>query len=189
MANILTGEKKLVLHQLVLFVVLVTLTLWRIASQTWTINYQVLLWWLGAVLGFSFVFADRLIYAFWQHPEETLSLTLRQVLGGGRWMTGLSTLLTERGTQKHLMMRSVLFLVVWLGLGFLTISSVSNLFGRGFMLGLGIHLTFDLLTDTVAHRRDLKLWFWQIKRDIPESEMKMVVWGYTILFLLIAWGL
>lgn len=189
MASILTGEKKLVLHQIVLFVILVTLTLWRLVSGSWTLNTDVVLWWLGAVIGFSFVFTDRLIYAFWQHPEETLSLTLRQVLGGGRWMSGLSTLLTERETQKHLMMRSVLFLGVWLALGFLTMANVSNALGRGFMLGLGIHLTFDLLTDTLLRRRDLKLWFWQIKRDIPESEMKMVVWGYTILFLLVAWGL
>lgn len=189
MKSLLTGERKLVLHQLVLFTVLIVLTLYRLATRSWQLDSSVILWWLGAILGFSFVFLDRIIYAFWQHPEETLSLKLKEIFGGGRFVTGLSTLLSERQTQQHLMMRSVLFLFVWVAMGFLALTSVSALFGRGFMLGLGVHLTFDLLTDTLANRRDLKLWFWQVKRDIPESEMKMVVWGFVILFFLIAWGL
>ena len=36
--------------------------------------------------------------------------------------------------------RSVLFVVVWVILTILTMTSVANTFSRGFMLGLGTHL-------------------------------------------------
>ncbi len=183
------GERKLVLHELVLFAVLFGLTIWRLFAGSWSFGYAVLIWWLGAILGFCFVFLDRIVYVFWQKPEETLSLTLREILGEGRLMKGLATLLSERQVQQHLMMRSVLFLGVWVALGLLTWTSVSTVLGRGFMFGLGLHLTFDLLTDAVWNRRNLELWFWQIKRKLSPVEMKLTVWGFVILFLVIAWGL
>lgn len=58
-------QGKLLLHQVVLFGVLLILTGARLLMGRWEIDLYLLWWWLGALLGFSFIFLDRLYYAFW----------------------------------------------------------------------------------------------------------------------------
>lgn len=183
------GVSKLVVHQYWLFGILLLLTGFRFLNGSFSLSVWLLWWWLGAVMGFLFVFLDRLIYAFWQQPDDILSIQLKQLFGQGKIWSGLALALQERTEQKHLVIRSVLFLGIWVLLGFLTLTSTNTVFGRGLMLGIGLHLTFDLLADYFGKGRDLRFWFWQIKREMSQQEMTVVVWGYVILFVLIAVGL
>lgn len=150
---------------------------------------EILLWWLGGLLGFILVFADGVIYAFWQKPEDVLAMKMRDIFGRGRWQKGLVRMLGEEEKSDESILRSVLFLGVFLVMGILAATSVASPLGRGFMVGLGMHLWMDLMADFLWKKRDVKLWFWQIKREIEDNEVKGVVWGFTILFWLLVWNL
>ena len=179
--------KKLFWHQVVLFGVLTLLTLRRYLTGAVGFNMLLLLW-LGGIVGFLFVFADRLVYAFMSHPEEALSLKLKELFGKGKIVNGLALALTEREKQDKLVMRSVLFVIVWAILTILTLTSIANTFSRGFMLGLGTHLVFDLGWDYFYAPKDINLWFWQI-RNVTHVEKNVFVWGVFGLYFIAIWFL
>ena len=147
-----------------MFSIFLGLTLLRVLKGQVSFDLNLIWWWLGGVIGFLFVFADRLVYAFKSHTGETFSLKLK------------------------LMMRSVLFVVVWVILTILTMTSVANTFSRGFMLGLGTHLVFDLGWDYFFSRKDINSWFWQIK-NVTELEKNVFVWGAFVFYSLTVWFL
>ena len=154
-------QGKLLMHQFVLFGVLLSMSGLRwLAGRLFSIDSYILWWWFGAIFGFLFVFLDRLYYGLWQNPDEVLSIKMKDLFGKGNLLKGLVAVLEERGDQQKLVMRSVLFLVAWVVLGFFALSSVDAPFGRGFMLGLGLHLAFDLLVDYFGRGREVGLWFW-----------------------------
>lgn len=166
---------KLVWHQVVLFSIFLGLTLVRALKGQVSFDLNLIWWWLGGVLGFLFVFCDRLIYALVSNREEVLSVALAAAF-------------SEREKQKHLMMRSALFVAIWAVLAIFTVTSVGTGFPRGFVLGLGTHLIFDLWWDHRAGGRDIELWFWQI-RNVTKKEID---WFFRIavsFYLLIFWFL
>ena len=158
------------LHQLVLFGVIGILVLWRVLNKSFFFDLNLLWWLLGAMVGFLFVFLDRFVYSVISKPEETLSLRIKELFGQRNFVEGVRLLLAERYDQKELVMRSAMFVVVWIVLAFLTMTSVLNFFARGFVLGIGIHLVFDLIYDFVKDKERLDLWFWQIKRTLEPEE-------------------
>jgi hypothetical protein len=182
-------HKKLWLHQFVLVVSLILISAWRIISGGWSFDLVLLWWWMGAVIGFGFVFLDRLVHLYTAPQEDPFVKFIRGLIQRRQFGVALGTLLSDRHAPRHLFMRSVLFLAAWVVVGLLAMTSSSSVFGRGFVFGLGLHLAFDLLTDYLGKAREVELWFWQIKRVFEPQEITAVVWGYLILFLLIAWFL
>lgn len=182
-------EGRLLVHEIILIGILSVLTGARLLSGFWQLDISIAWWWLGAFIGFIFVFLDRIVYAFWQSSDQVMATTLKDILGRGKIGQGIAMLLTERETTERLIIRSALFLMVWLALAIFAVFSVANPFGRGFMFGLGIHLVTDLLRDYFGKGRDVNLWFWQIKRVIEPNEKQAVVWGFSILAILLMLGL
>lgn len=179
----------MVWHQIVLIFVLLFLTVVRLATRRWNFDVDILWWWLGGVIGFLFVFSDRLVHSFVSNPGEILSIKVRDLIKRGRMVEGLALTLSEREKQVNLMMRSALFIVVWLVLAFWTATSVANDFSRGFILGLGTHLVFDILWDYLGKGRHMDHWFWQIKRKLSLTEIRGFVWVTAILYILLAFSL
>lgn len=145
---------------MVLFSIFLGLTLLRLLLGQIRLDLNLIWWWLGGVLGFLFVFSDRLVYALVSNREE----------------------------QKHLVMRSALFVVIWAVLAIFTATSVGTGFPRGFVLGLGTHLIFDLWWDYRSSGREIELWFWQVK-NVTKMEID---WFFRIavsFYLLIFWSL
>ncbi len=169
-----------------MFGVLALLTLGRYLTGTVGSNISLLWWWLGGIVGFLFVFADRLVYAFMSHPEEALSLKLKELFGKGKIINGLALALAEGEKQGRLMMRSALFVFVGAVLTVLTLTSVANTFSRGFMLGLLTHLVFDLGWDHFFAGKDINLWFWQI-RNVTNTEKNIFVWATCLFYALTVW--
>lgn len=172
-------RNKVIWHQVVLFAVLIVLTVLRLLFGRTLINLDLLWWWFGGVVGFLFVFSDRLVYALANNPGEVLSLQIKELFSKGHLAAGLALTFAERDKQKHLMMRSALFLVVWVILAIFTATSVANSFSRGLILGLGTHLVFDMIWDYFGSGRDIDLWFWQI-RKVTNTEID---WFFRISFL------
>jgi hypothetical protein len=180
---------KLWLHQLVLFGVLGVLVVWSVINKSFVFNINLLWWLLGAMIGFLFVFLDRFVYSILANPSGTLSLRIKELFTQKNFVGGIKLLLAERYEQKELVMRSAMFLVVWLVLAFFTMTSVANFFARGFVLGIGTHLIFDLIYDFVKDKERLDQWFWQIKRTLEPEEKFWFVVIAGILYIFLAFGL
>lgn len=174
------------MHQVVLFVVLGILVLWKIITKNFIFDLGLLWWLFGAVIGFLFIFTDRFVYSFLMKPEESLGVRLKELFEGKRFVEGMILLLNERHEQKELVMRSFLFVIVWIVLALLTVTSIVSPFGRGFMLGLGIHLTFDLVYDYFWNKERFVLWFWQIKRVVSPEEERWFVIIVSMVFIFLA---
>src|SRR5258706_2065121 len=173
--NLTMFDNKLTLYQYVLFGVLVILTLWSLLTRDFVFNISFLWWLLGAMIGFLFVFTDSFINGFLMKPEDALGMK-----------EGLLELLSEKHQQKELVMRSFLFLVVWVILGFLTVTSVTSAFAMGFVLGIGTHLVFDLIYDYLWSKERFEQWFWQIKRPLSFKEKRGFVWVVVTVYFILA---
>jgi hypothetical protein len=176
-------------HQTVLLVIMLILTVGRLALGQWQISLSILWWWLGGVLGFLFVFSDRLVHSLVTNSQEVLSLRVRELFLSRKLGEGLRALILERGQQNNLMMRSVLFVVIWLILAFWTMVGVTAPLARGFMLGMGVHFIIDLLWDYRIKKGDLSFWFWQIKRSVSLEEQRWFILVVSFLGGLVILGL
>jgi len=183
------GNKKVIWHQVILFSLMLLLTGWRLLSGRWVFGVGVLWWWLGGVLGFVFVFFDWFVQLMVMEPNRVFDVKLSKVFKKDNIRSGLATALAEREKKTRLVMKSALFLLVWLVMGFFTLSSVANPFGRGFMLGLGTHLVFDLVWDFFKDTIKLNNWFFLIKRTLDKEEKRWFVVIVVVLYLLIVRGL
>lgn len=181
-------RNKLVWHQVALLGGLALLSLWKIIMGRLPFGLEMMWWWLGAIIGFLIVFLDRFVYVAIM-KEEPLSKKYKDELGEGRWAESLKLLVNERHEQKELMMRSALFVLVWIVLAFFTATSTASFLARGFVLGIGIHICFDLISDFVGNKQRFDLWFWQIKREVPRNEKKAFLGIFAILFLVLAFTL
>lgn len=175
-------KDKISLHQFVLFGALILLIVVKMLIGNFGLNLSLLWWLLGAIIGFVFVFTDRFVYSFLMKPDEALGMRLRELFGGKQFSEGMLLLLNERHEQKELVMRSFLFIVVWLVLAVLTVTSIVSPFGRGFMLGMGIHLIFDLVYDYFWNKERFEQWFWQIKRIVSPEEKRWFVILTALIF-------
>jgi len=180
---------KIWFHEVAIFGVLAILILWSILNKNFVFNLGLLWWLLGALIGFLFVFLDRFFYSVITNPNEMMGIRLRELFGQRNYVEGIKLLLEEKYDQKELIMRSFLFLLMWIVLAFFTITSVVNLFPRGLMLGIGTHLIFDLIYDYTHDKERLDKWFWQIKRTLEPEEKFWFVVIVCIVYVLIAFNL
>ena len=184
------GElRKILWHEIVLVAVLLILSGWRLWQGQWILEVGVLKWWLGAILGFLFVFLDRLAAMAVTDPDKVLEMKLKEMWGKGKIKEGLMMLLADRKKQEKLIMRTALFLVVWVVLALLSVTSVTSFGARGFVLGIGTHLVFDLIWDYFKDKEGLSRWFWQSKGNFSEKEMEVFFWLILAAYVLIGWRL
>lgn len=172
---------RLAIHELILLGVLLLITGFRLLIGRWGFELTVIYWWLGAILGFMFVYLDRVVDILSKNKEE-----IKQYRFDIKFF---AELLNEKNVSDKSIIRSFLFLVVWLVMGVFAFFSVGGEFGRGFMFGLGLHLVIDLTRDYLGKGRDVNLWFWQIKRTMEKDEITTIVWGFSILAVLMMLGL
>lgn len=69
-------RNKILCHQVVLFSIFLGLTLLRLFSGQVRLDLNLIWWWLGGVLGFLFVFSDRLIYSLMGNRREVMRSAL-----------------------------------------------------------------------------------------------------------------
>lgn len=182
-------KNKLVWHEIVLFGVAVLLIGWKLLLRNISFDLSLMWWGLGLVVGFLFIFLDRFVYSLGTHPTESLSMKVNDLFKHGKVYEAVSTLVNERKEQRELVMRSFLFYGVWVILALFTMTTSFNSFARGLMLGIGTHLTFDLVTDYIYDKSRFDLWFWQIKRQVGNEEKKWFFGLAVLFYVLLAGGL
>jgi len=141
---------------------------------------DLLSWFSGALLGGYFIKLEQIVYVYYIHPDEILSLDAKRMIQEKRKKEVLQ-LLREGVTEQRLAFRSALFQVVWLVLAFFTLTSTAGVFGKTLVMAIGLHLLLDEWEDLLKGK-SLYWLFWQIKRTVSEKEQKMFVWIMTGLF-------
>ena len=152
----------------------------------WQLNWSLLFLWLGGVVGIGFSWADRLAHVYFTRPFEQLSLQVKSLVTQKRYREAVLLLEHRKDEQRHLTVRSVLFLAVWVVAAFFVISSTGSIFAVGMVMAIGMSVLVDMLADW-HNLEKLKWWlFWQIKRTFSDKETKGVVIGFAGLFGLLS---
>jgi len=157
---------------------------------------ELILWLGGAILGGYFIKLEQLVYVFFIHPNEPLSLEIKGLLKQnptslklcGARRREMWRLLKERVTEQKLAFRSALFQLVWLVLAFFTLTSTGSVFGKTLVMAIGLHLLLDEW-EGILRKRTIYWLFWQIKREVSLREQKVFLWamtgGFSLLSLLL----
>ena len=136
------------------------LSLVRLLTGGWLIGINLLWWWLGGILGYGLGVAEDYVYVYKEGKRGSLRVV-----------------------------KSALFLLIWVFLGFWSVSSVPSMFGRGLVFGIGAFLGFEFFYDFFYRKENLHLWFYQIKRSFDQREIK--IFSYILLFVYVSilWNL
>lgn len=177
---------KILLHQYVLFGVLGILVVRTLLATHFYVGLGLLWWIMGALIGFLFVFIDSFVFSLMMKPNESMGDRLKEFFDKRNIKGNIALLLEEKLEHKQQIMRSFLFLVTWMVLGFLTMSSIVNDFSRGFVLGIGTHLVFDLVYDYFYDRNSFDQWFWQIKRELSHEEKRNILMLVSFVYFVLA---
>lgn len=152
----------------------------------WQINWSVLMLWLGGVLGMFFFWADRLAHVYFTRPFEQLSLQVKGLFHERRIKEALLLLEQRKNEQRHLSVRSALFLALWIPLAFFVITSTGSVLAVGLVMAIGLSAIVDMQSD-FKQLSKLKWWlFWQIKRDFTDIEAKYFVFIFCAFFALLS---
>ena len=146
--------------------------------------------WFGGALGYVLVFLDRLVYVYWLAPHEQLSQQVQYFLNKRDFWGVLGLIHRRRKEQIRLIFRSFLFIVAWVFLALFALTSKSEIYAQALVLGLGLHLVYDLWRDQRSDPATLnqKL-FWQVKRLVPMRIQRAFlyvffgVFGWLTLFI------
>lgn len=183
-------KNKVYWHEVALIAVLLVMTLVKLLIFRTGISLNLLWWALGMILGFIFVFMDRLVSVYYLHPEDDLSVRFKKLVVDRKYLLGFELLLKESWSQSNLVMRSAVFVIFWFVIAIFTMTSSVNHFGRGFVLGIGTHLIYDLVFDfMVEGDKGLNRWFWQVKREVEREEQKWFLGIALAVYLLLLWNL
>jgi hypothetical protein len=140
----------------------------------------------GVLLGYSIIVLDRLIHALYLFPETEFSKLVQE-----QWqkksLSGLARVLNHAGDfQQQLMTRSGLFLVCYLVLAVFVLTSTGSILGIGVIMGMGLRYTLDFWLLSRSPDQFIRQFFWQVKHNFTAQEVRAVVLGWTVFFLIIS---
>ncbi len=143
-------------------------------------------WIIGVVVGVLVLFIDRVVYTF-SYPGTQIAQQFSWYWKQRQYFTALTLLYERRLEAERLTFRSSLFMAVWVPLAFFATTSTSQLFGKGVVMGVMLHILYDSwrLQKKDPRRLHLRL-FWLIKREILDSERLIFLWVITGTFVLIS---
>jgi hypothetical protein len=146
---------------------------------------QFLIFLVGVHAGFAVFFFDRFLHVFFVDPDAEFSTLVKGEWRQKRYQGALRLIAKGRDLQKKLTTRSVFFLLVYVPVALLVLTSTGSYFGMGMILGLGLHYCYDFL----RYRRDLSSFeqhfLWQVKRKFSEIEINALIMVFIIFFALI----
>lgn len=175
-------KKEVRSHLLVTFIWLVLITLLR-----WNWHWNLILLWLGALVGTFLIDIDHLLYALVIYPHELTSMRVKRLVDQRRFKEALILLADTQAERIKLPFHSALFQIILYVACFFVLTSTGSLFGAGLVMAMALHLLkdeFELLLRGEEER--LRKWlFWQIKTEVTFNQQKL----FLILMLLVFIGL
>jgi len=123
---------------------------------------EYILIWLGGAIGTILPNLDQLIYVYFLKPQDLSSQRVRYAFSKGQFKQGIALLGETIMERDKLIFHSVIFQVIFLVFAFLVVTSSSNLFGKGLVLGFALDLAVDQFLDLI-NKDNLDSWF----SDLP----------------------
>jgi len=150
------------------------------------ISFDLINWWIGGLIGMWFVIVDRVAYVYFTRPHEQLSIQVKGLVNQRRYVEALRLINHRKDEQKNLAIRSVLFVGVWILLALFVLTSSGSLFAVGLVMGVGLHLLYDMVVD-LNDIGKLRSWlFWPVKRMVSDDEARVVVAIYGFMFVILS---
>ena len=155
----------------------------------WSWNLGTIWWLVGGLLGVGFVMVDRFIYVLLTKPHEHLSEHVRHLLNEKRFLDAIKLLRARGDEQRELTVKSVFFMAAWIPAALFVMTSTASMLAMGFVMGIGLHLLYDVWKDR-NNIEKLKEWlFWPVKREVSDKEVKVVVGLFGVFFGILSIGL
>ncbi len=147
---------------------------------------QFILLLIGLYLGFCLILVDRLLHALYVEPDEEFSKRVQHLWKNKQYWPMLQKIWKEGpAEQSGLISRSTIFMVCYMAVAIYVVTSSTNVFGIGFVLGIGLHYCLDLL----MYHTDLEVFsaqfLWQMKRKFKSSEVKWLIVGFRFYFVVL----
>lgn len=144
---------------------------------------EILVLWLGGLVGWLMVWLDCLVYIYWLHPETQVSQYIRYHFDRKNFKVGWRLLEQRQGEMEELTLRSALFQIAWVILALFALTSTASIFGKALVMGLGGRILLEEWQGYLSDKQTLKrLLFWQIKRQISNQELQWYLYVITGLF-------
>jgi hypothetical protein len=173
-------KKEISSHLLVTIIWLVIVTLLR-----WQWHWNLLLLWLGGLLGTFLIDLDHLLYTLVIYPQEVTSLRVKNLLQQRHYKETLTLLIDTHDERLKLAFHNAPFQVVFWVLCFFVLSSTGSLLGSGLVMAMALHLLKDewelLFQGKEEHLRQLL--FWPVKKEISFNQQKTFLLLMIIVFL------
>lgn len=141
---------------------------------------------VGVSVGWSLLWVDRLVHAFYLYPETEFNQLLRHSWQQRQYRALISALMQAGSLQEKLLMRSTLFFLVYLALTVFVLTSTGSVFGIGLMLGMGLHYTYDFWRYSRQPDQFQRHFWWQIRRHFTARQVQTFVWAWTFFFVILS---
>lgn len=148
-----------------------------------------ILWFIiGAIVGAITLFGDRILDIYVVNPETKLAVFAKKYFAQGKNRDGIMILAKNKQLQRRLYMHSALFQVIWVVLAVFGIMSTNSVFGKGYILGLGLWLLLEEWEDYGKSKDYLKDWlFWQINMPMDNKKLKIYLVMMTVAWVGLFW--
>ena len=174
-------KKELTTHSLVAIIWLVVITLLR-----WSWHWNLILIWLGGLVGTFLLDIDHLIYFLVTNPHELTSQRIRRFFEQRRFKEALILMADTRLERPKLALHNALFQVILYILAFFVLTSTNNLFVAGLVMGMALHLLKDEFQDLINNEEYLRNWlFWQFKFEVSLEGQKIYLAVMSSIFLVL----
>jgi hypothetical protein len=153
----------------------------------WHWHWNLILLWLGGVVGTFLIDLDHLLYVLFIYPSEEASKRVRQLVNQRFYKEALLLLINTRGERTKLAFHNALFQPVLYLLCFFVLTSTGSLLGTGLVMAMALRLLKDEIVLLLRGKEEeLRRWlFWQVPTEVTLRQQKF----FVIIMLLIFLGL
>jgi len=136
----------------------------------------------GLIIGFFLYLVDYLLYPFYADQNLELVIVAKKYLQQKNYQHYLQLLWLNQKAMAHLLSRSFLFIIIYFPLTIFVLSSSSQVFGQGVVLGIGLNLAIKLWQLRNDPEQFHQHFFWQAETQISPLVINRVVIGFSLLF-------
>ena len=125
-------------------------------------------WWIGGLVGFHLLDVDHLLDVWFLHPEKEESQRVKEALKTKSWKTVWRVLMKTAPQRNRLVLHSVIFEAVVMGLVIYVVTSKGGLFAAGMVLCFWLRMLYEQVAEFMRTGK-MDKWFWQIKDSVPSN--------------------
>lgn len=178
--------KEFILHVVVFIVFFLLLSVLRLTGLADTALYTSLgLLWVGGVIGTILPDIDHLIYVYFLRPHELTSQRTSSLAKEGHLAQAGGLLVSTQNERQNMIFHTIWFQMIFLLFTVWVLTSSSNLFGWGVVLGFSLHLLVDQAQDYKKYK-SLDSWFNDNKFNTTSNGQLLYLLGVTGIIIFFA---